>query len=41
MQNRFQLECYNFVIFERGLVVVVVICGVVSWASAADVDIVG
>jgi len=28
------------VIFERGLIVVVV-CGVVCWASAADVDIVG
>ena len=32
------------VIFERGfivVVVVVIVCGVVSWASAADVDIVG
>jgi len=30
----------TIVIFERGLIVVV-ICGVVCWASAADVDIVG
>ena len=32
---------YVFVIVERGLVVVVVVCEVVCWASAADVDIVG
>ena len=31
----------TIVIFERGLIVVVVVCGVVCWASAAGVDIVG
>jgi len=31
----------NNVIVERGLLFVAVVCGVVSWASAADVDIVG
>ena len=41
----FILFCYfvynNIVIFGRGLVVVVVVCEDVCWASAADVDIVG